>query len=132
MSSRLAWFALLAVLAIWPAERVASLDGLTVLEGQWRWTPGNEAGDMKATFEPVAASSWKVSFSFNFNGPHVYTGTAEGSLAEGGRLVGRVQSDVGRQQWRFEGTFKNGRLDGNHFAKRGREEELSGTLTLFR
>lgn len=132
MSSRLAWFALIALLAISPAERVASLDAATVLDGEWTWKPGDETGDMKATFEPITARSWKVSFRFNFNGPHVYTGTAEGSLGEGGRLVGRVQSDVGRQEWRFEGTFKNGRLEGKHFAKRGREEELSGTLSLFR
>jgi hypothetical protein len=132
MSSRLGLFLLLALLAISPAERVASLDAAKVLDGQWRWNQGNEVGDLKATFEPVTATSWKVSFSFNFDGPHVYTGTAEGSLAEGGRLEGRVHSDKGRREWRFEGTFKNGKLDGKHFEKRGREEELSGTLTLFR
>ena len=132
MRSRLALFALMVVLAVSAAVPVASLDAAKVLDGQWRWHEGNEVGDLKATFEPVTANTWKVSFRFDFDGPHVYTGTAEGSFTEGGRLEGRVNSDRGRRQWRFEGTFKNGRLDGKHFEKRGPEEELSGTLTLFR
>lgn len=102
------------------------------MKGQFRWTQADEVGELQASFTPTGAASWNVSFRFEFRGPHTYTGTAAGTLAEGSQLSGEVQDEKGRRHWKFAGTFKNGRLDGEHFELRGGEQERSGTLTLFR
>lgn len=131
MKIRLAMLVLLLLL-IPLAGGAAAPDAKRTLEGQFHWSQGNETGDLRAVFTPTGAGTWDVSFNFDFDGSHTYTGTAEGKLEEGGSLEGSAKEDRGRRTWRFEGSFKNGRYEGKHFEKRGRsEEERSGTLTLF-
>lgn len=99
------------------------------LTGRFRWTQAGEEGDLRAVFTPKGENSYDVSFHFDYRGEHTYTGTAEGSLKEGG-LKGTVQDEYKRRRWDFEGTFHAGKFQGNHVELRDGDRQATGTLTL--
>ena len=105
------------------------------LEGSFVWsrTDGNRTGDVRAVFTPQGEDEWAVSFHFEWeDGPHVYTGTASGSLSEGA-LQGEVKADGEQKKasFRFSGTFADGTFSGTHanLAEDGSLRD-TGTITL--
>ncbi|MGH9867987.1 MAG: hypothetical protein ACREAA_07485 [Candidatus Polarisedimenticolia bacterium] len=100
------------------------------LKGSFEWTGAGKKGDLEAVFTPTDEGKWDVAFHFEFNGkPHVYAGTAEGTL-EGGELKGRVLSDQKNRTFTFTGTFTDGEFRGTHAEIGSDGEEPTGTLTL--
>jgi hypothetical protein len=90
----------------------------TTLEGEFVWnrSDGDRTGPLKAVFTPTGESTWDVAFHFDWeDGPHVYTGTAEGSLAEGA-LSGVVENDSAEREvtFHFKGATENGKFSGTH------------------
>jgi hypothetical protein len=60
---------------------------------------------------------------------HTYSGTAEGSLAEGA-LSGTVQNEKKERTWTFSGSFEAGAFRGTHAEIVDGKEQPTGTLTL--
>lgn len=122
----------IALLTLAGGQAVADHDGAHALEGEYFWTGGNTGGELKAEFTSTGDGTWDVEFFFDFRDqPHVYTGTAEGSLT-GGSLKGTVKNENKRRTFTFDGevdetdlTFK-----GKHAEIRGEGERRTGTLTL--
>ena len=88
------------------------------LEGEFVWqrSDGNRNGDVKAVFTPAEDGAWTVAFHFEWeDGPHVFTGTARGSL-KAGDLEGEVETDNEEHKatFRFSGTFTDGTFTGTH------------------
>lgn len=105
-------------------------DGDQKLQGTYIWEQAKETGSLEAVFTPNGAGQWKVSFYFTFQGePHVYSGTADGSLTNGS-LAGRVQTDNGKGVFTFSGEFKDGKFQGSHARLTAGNEERTGTLSL--
>jgi hypothetical protein len=98
----------------------------------WEREDGNHDGDLTAVFTPAGDGQWKVAFHFDWeDGPHVYTGTCEGSLT--GELSGTVQSDGedNTMNFKFDGEFQDGTFTGTHaFVTKEGEIKDGGTLTL--
>ncbi len=122
---------------------VASLAGIAfadvseTLTGTFVWSrdDGERAGDVEARFTSTGNKTWKVSFHFDWNGePHVWNGTAKGSLKKG-KLEGEVVTDNKERPatFTFTGKFKGGAFKGTHarIRKEG-EPRATGTLTLGR
>jgi len=109
-------------------------DGVT-LEGKFVWQrdDGDHDGDVRAVFTETAKGEWNVSFHFEWeDGPHVYAGTATGSLT-GGKLHGVVKNDSEDREatFRFTGRVEDGKFSGTH----GRVQEDgslrdTGTISL--
>ncbi|MDA8017067.1 MAG: hypothetical protein MPN21_06410 [Thermoanaerobaculia bacterium] len=100
------------------------------LVGEYQWDQGGASGDLRAVFEPTGDNTWEVSFYFDFRSkPHVYSGTATGSL-EDGTLEGTVKNENKRRTFTFEGSFQNGEFRGNHAETTRGEPIRTGTLTL--
>lgn len=103
----------------------------TTLIGEYHWNQGGASGDLKAVFESTGENTWDVSFYFDFRSkPHVYSGTATGSLAEG-KLEGTVKNETKRRTFTFEGSFTDGTFEGDH-SETTRGELRTGTLSLAR
>lgn len=106
------------------------------LEGDYVWhrENGNLDGTLEAVFTPAGENRWDVAFHFKFeNKPHVWLGTAQGDLRSGA-LSGEVVSDDDEEaQFRFEGTFENGKFKGTHGqVSRNGSLRDTGTLILAR
>ena len=109
--------------------------GDVTLEGSFVWArdDGDRTGDLKAVFTPTGKNEWTVAFHFDWeNKPHVYKGTARGSLSKG-TLEGDVDNDNEEHpaSFKFSGDFKRGTFNGTH-GHINKEGELkdTGTLTL--
>lgn len=104
-------------------------DDKQTLTGSYDWT-GGKSGDLTAYFFPTEeAETWKVEFRFDFHGPHLYTGSATGSLKEG-ELSGEVVSDQRKRTFVFSGTFEDGKFSGTHSETTQGGEKSTGTMTL--
>ena len=100
------------------------------LKGSFEWTDSGKKGDLEAVFTPTGEGKWDVAFHFEFRGqPHVYAGTAEGTLA-GGDLKGRVFNEDKNRSWTFTGTFTDGEFRGTHAEIGDDGEHPTGTLKL--
>ncbi len=100
------------------------------LSGRFVWGHGNATGDLEAVFRPNGDGEWKVDFRFEFHGkPHVYSGSASGSLSDG-KLKGRVFNERKKRTFTFEGMFEDGKFSGTHAEIHGDEASSTGTLTL--
>lgn len=103
------------------------------LKGRYRWDVGGAEGPLEARFTPEAGGTWRVSFSFRFDGrDHQYEGTASGN-PEQGEVSGEVNRGTGGRTFTFKGTSRAGRFTGTHGEReRGGRETTLGTLTLER
>ena len=116
--------------AILLAAGVAGAEESRTLTGQFAWNHRANRGDVEAVFTATAQGAWDVTFRFTFRGtPHVYQGTAEGSLSEGD-LRGKVLNETKKRTFTFTGAFKNGEFRGTHAEIEGQREVQTGTLTL--
>ena len=90
---------------------------------------------LRTTFTATGPGKWGVSFRFTWRGtPHVYSGTATGSLTEG-VLEGKIKNDEKHRNFTFTGVFADGVFKGTHTeVGRGRTDrvEQTGTMTLRR
>lgn len=133
-STRLPVLAAAALLALAGLAGTTAASEPVTLEGGFVWerSDGNQTGDLKAVFTPTGDGTWDVAFHFDWeDGPHVYAGTAEGSLTEG-ELSGRVNNDSEDRpgSFVFKGTVADGSFSGTHAWLEGEEEKSTGTLTL--
>jgi hypothetical protein len=104
-------------------------DGKQTLKGSYEWT-GGKSGELTAYFFPTdETDKWTVEFRFDFHGPHLYTGTATGSLKHGD-LSGEVVSDQRRRTFVFRGAFEDGAFTGTHAETTRGGETATGTMTL--
>ena len=121
--------AALALLLTAPGGTVLA-EEITTLNGEFKWSQRNSSGDLKADFTPTSEGTWDVSFHFKFRGePHVYSGTAEGSLSEG-ELSGTVKNENKRRTFTFTGSIKDGTFRGTHSEVDDGKAFQTGTLTL--
>ena len=105
-------------------------DSSRTLKGTYEWTDGGNKGALEAVFTPAGEGKWEVAFHFEFDGqPHVYAGTAEGSLSEGA-LKGAVKTENNKRTFTFTGTFQGGTFTGTHADSSPDGEHPTGTLTL--
>ncbi len=75
--------------AILLAAGAAGAEDTRTLTGEFVWNQRGNRGDLEAVFTATGEQSWNVTFHFDFRGsPHVYTGTAEGSLSDGELTLG--------------------------------------------
>lgn len=99
-------------------------------KGAFEWSDEGYEGDLKAVFTPAGEGKWDVAFHFEFQGqPHVYAGTAEGTLS-GGELKGRVLTEDKKRTYVFSGSFTDAEFHGTHAEVRKGGEHTTGTLTL--
>lgn len=109
---------------------VSGAAGKRTLKGSFEWTDGGNRGDLEAVFTPAGEGKWDVAFHFEFRGtPHIYAGSAEGTLA-GGALKGRVHTEDRNRTFSFTGTFSEGKFQGTHAEIVDDGEHATGTLTL--
>jgi hypothetical protein len=105
-------------------------DSSRTLKGTYEWTGGENKGPLEAVFTPAGEGKWEVAFHFEFDGqPHVYAGTAEGSLSEGA-LKGTVKTENKKRTFTFKGAFQDGTFTGTHADSSPDGEQPTGTLTL--
>lgn len=115
--------------ATWPVPGVLAQEART-LTGEYVWSGGGTGGDLEAVFTPAAEGTWDVEFRFEHRGkPHIYTGTAEGSVSEG-PLRGTVLNENKKRTFTFEGEFKDGTFRGTHSEIEEGKEKSTGTMTL--
>jgi hypothetical protein len=126
----------LVVAAAWVVSMTGSLavaEDAQTLTGSFVWNNKDKTGDLEAVFTQTEAGKWDVAFHFTWEGePHVYAGTAEGSLADG-TLEGKVLNDTEEHTFTFTGTFEDGTFHGTHsvIGKDGNPKD-TGTLKLGR
>ena len=109
---------------------VTGADEKRTLNGSFEWTATGKKGDLRAVFTPTGEGKWDVAFHFEFRGqPHIYAGTAEGTL-KGGDLKGRVLNDEKDRTFIFTGSFTEGEFHGTHAEIEDGSEHPTGTLTL--
>jgi hypothetical protein len=108
----------------------ATAEEAQTLTGEFIWSHRSTTGDLEAIFTPKGEGKWDVAFHFEFRGkPHVYSGTAEGSL-KGGELKGTVLNESKHRTFTFTGTVTEGQFSGTH-AEIGDDGAMeTGTLTL--
>jgi hypothetical protein len=112
------------------ASVIALADGKKTLNGEFNWIGRDVSGDLEAVFTPTGEGSWDVDFHFDFRGsPHVYSGTAEGSLSDG-KLEGQVRNEDKKRSFTFTGSFDDGKFSGTHAETTAGREASTGTLTL--
>lgn len=100
------------------------------LHGEYTWNVDDRREPLTATFESSGEDIWKVTFRFETKGrPHVYEGTAKGSLKQGS-LEGEVRSENRSQLYRFDGTVEDGRFEGRHVNIFEGERRVGGELIL--
>ena len=123
---------LLSVVAamLLPAGGGLLADDVTTLKGEYVWTQRDVSDPIEAVFTATGDASWDVAFHFEFRGkPHVYEGTAQGSLSQG-ELKGEVRNENKQRSFTFSGTFEDGIFNGTHEeTTRGRQSK-TGTITL--
>jgi len=108
----------------------AVAEGARTLTGEFVWTDRDRSGDLEAIFTATGEGTWDVAFHFTFRDtPHVYSGTAEGSLS-GGDLKGTVLNEDKKRTFTFSGSFKDGAFHGTHAEVEGERTHATGTLTL--
>jgi hypothetical protein len=108
------------------AGLASAADSNRTLKGTYEWTDGDKKGPLEAVFTPAGEGKWEVAFHFEFDGqPHVYAGTAEGSLSDG-NLKGAVKTENKKRTFTFKGAFRDGTFTGTH----AEAEHSTGTLTL--
>jgi len=122
----LSWLGVLCLSAIGLAS---GADSTRTLKGTYEWD-GGPGGELEAVFTPASEGKWEVAFRFRFDGkPYVYSGTAEGSLSEGG-LEGAVKPENEKRTFTFSGAFRDGTFTGTHADVTSEGEQPTGTLTL--
>jgi len=122
--------ALLVVVAGVLLTGTVAAEEARTLTGEFFWTQRDEQGDLKAVFTPSGEGTWDVSFHFNFRDKeHVYSGTAEGSLADG-ELTGEVKNEDKKRTFTFQGAFEDGTFRGTHAEVEGETALDTGTMTL--
>jgi hypothetical protein len=121
---------LVCALLLWGAlSGTGAADDETRLKGRFDWN-GHASGDLEAVFTPTGDGTWDVAFHFTHSDtPHVYSGTAEGSLSAGA-LRGKVFNEDRKRSFTFEGEFKEGRFAGTHAETTGGGVKDTGSLTL--
>lgn len=121
---------LVLVAAAVPTPAQLDREGSQVFAGRYEWS-GGESGPLTTTFRPDGDDAWSVTFRFVFNGrTETWSGTANGSLADGSALQGLVTA--GSRSWRFSATVEDGVLRAEHAeVKRGRAVP-SGTFVVRR
>ena len=126
---RAASFVLAAVLILSIAP-AAVAEGVQTLTGEFVWSHRNNSGDLEAIFTETEEGRWEVEFHFTFRGkPHVFSGTAEGSLHDG-ELKGTVNSENKARTFTFSGTVKDGQFEGTHAEMEDGTAHRTGTLSL--
>jgi hypothetical protein len=121
--------AVVAAVALCPGLAIGG-DEERTLKGSYHWSDGGRKGDLKAVFTPAGEAKWDVAFYFEFSGePHVYSGTAEGTLS-GGVLKGRVLNEGKNRSFVFKGNFTEGEFRGTHAETTDDGEHATGSLTL--
>ena len=101
----------------------------TRYRGEYLWESGDARGKLEIVFKPTGEESWDVAFHFNFQGPHTFVGTAEGSLVSG-KLEGTVVNERETRTFAFRGTVKKGKFRGMHFEATGGLRRKTGTLSM--
>jgi hypothetical protein len=112
---------------------VAAEEDSTEFEGSFYWSGRNRTGDLKAVFSSSTGGGWDVVFYFDWEDkPHVYTGTATGSLTDGD-LSGSVFNEDKEYHFTFSGQIDDGEFEGTHqmIGKDGKAIEM-GTVELER
>ena len=107
----------------------AATDETRTFSGYYRWDAQDLSGDLEAVFVPTGEATWDVTFSFKFQGPHTFAGTAEGSL-KSGKLEGTVRNERETRSFDFRGTVKKGKFRGVHFESTGGARRRTGTLSM--
>jgi hypothetical protein len=125
-------FVLVALVAVVTAG-VSYAEGTETLTGAFVWNNEDQTGDLEAIFTNTGEGMWDVAFHFIWEDePHIWAGTAEGSLTEG-ELKGSVTTDGEREStFTFEGMFEGGKFSGTHGSMRDGEMNDTGTITLGR
>lgn len=118
---------LLCLLAV--AAPLASAEETQKFAGHYRWDAQDLSGNLEAVFTPTGESTWDVAFHFNFQGPHTFVGTAQGSLGTG-KLEGTVVNERETRTFKFRGTVKKGKFRGVHFETSGGGQRKTGTLSM--
>ena len=109
---------------------IVGADEPRTLKGEFVWNHRDSAVDLEAVFTPTGENRWDVAFHFEFRGkPHTYSGTAEGSLTDGG-LSGKVRNENKKRTFTFKGKFKNEVFTGAHAETTDGRAQSTGTLTL--
>jgi hypothetical protein len=125
------WILVAAAIASVAAGPASLAEEKRTLIGEYVWNNRNTGGDLEAIFTPTGDGTWDVAFHFTFRGqPHVYSGTAEGSLTEGGGLKGTVLNEDKSRKFTFGGKFEHGEFRGDHAEITGGREIDTGTLRL--
>lgn len=120
----------LVLLTIFVSSIAYAATGETrTFSGYYRWDGQDLSGNVKAVFVPTGEATWDVTFSFKFQGPHTFKGTAEGSL-KSGKLVGTVRNERETRTFDFRGTVKRGKFRGVHFESTGGARRKTGTLSM--
>lgn len=118
-----------SMIALPGVDARADHDGTHTMLGEYFWTGGNTGGDLKAVFTPTGDGTWDVEFSFDFRDkPHLYAGTAEGSLTDGS-LKGTVKNENRRRTFVFEGEVVESKYKAEH-AEMTQDERRTGTLEM--
>ena len=107
----------------------AATDETRTFSGYYRWDGQDLSGNLEAVFVPTSEATWDVSFSFKFQGPHTFSGTAKGSL-KSGKLEGTVRNERETRSFDFRGTVKKGKFRGVHFESTGGARRRTGTLSM--
>jgi hypothetical protein len=133
---RVAAIAVTVLTLMLPVQNGAVHSGDEVtLTGEFLWKHMNHTGDLDAVFTKIGDGAWGVEFRFVWEGElHVYRGTAEGSVTDGG-LRGNVVTDnpTRPRTFFFAGRFERGRFTGTHTALQASGGTYpTGTLTLGR
>ena len=97
--------------------------------GHYRWDAQDLSGNLEAVFTPTGEATWDVAFHFNFQGPHTFVGTAEGSLTAG-KLEGTVVNERETRKFSFRGTIRKDKFRGVHFESTGGARRKTGTLSM--
>ncbi len=107
-----------------------------VMQGSYKWVRKKKetSGTITATFTPAGDNKWTVVFKFDWNKtPHIYTGTATGTLTDG-KIEGKVLNDKKKRTFTFTGTVKDGTLKASHKEiKKRRGKEIptdTGTIEM--
>ena len=127
MMRRLAKAVLLTILV--SSMAYTATDGTRTFSGHYRWDGQDLSGNLEAVFTPTGEATWDVSFSFKFQGPHTFSGTAEGSLKRG-KLEGTVRNERETRSYDFRGAVKKGKFRGVHFESTGGARRKTGTLSM--
>lgn len=121
---------LVVAVMLLPMASSADTEGARTLTGRYFMDSGDDTGALEAVFTPAGDGTWTVAFHFEFqNQPHLYIGTAQGSLTNG-PLRGEVKVDHPDATFVFEGTVTDGTFQGIHGELQGGEPVPAGTLTL--